>query len=319
MVWDTIHARDVRDGPVEEWGGIGYALEALSVTLPPSWEIAPIVKVGEDLAEPAFHYLRTLPRIRLEPGVRVVAEPNNRVELRYRNEERRTERLTGGVSSWAWPELAPLVRECDALYVNFISGREMELETARSVRASFRGPMYADLHSLFLGVTSHGDRFPRPLPFWSEWLRSFDAVQMNEDEFHLLGRARGDPWRLAAEEVGPELKLIAVTLGAEGAAYVAGPGFCPDPFSWPELRDRIAMPGASRSGKVSSEAGPEEGDPTGCGDVWGATFFSMLLAGSDLEKAMSRANEIAQRNVQHRGARGLRYHLQNRLPGETGG
>ena len=29
MVWDTIHARDPgRDAPIEEWGGIAYALAA---------------------------------------------------------------------------------------------------------------------------------------------------------------------------------------------------------------------------------------------------------------------------------------------------
>ena len=29
FVWDVIHGRDPRDAPVEEWGGITYALSAL--------------------------------------------------------------------------------------------------------------------------------------------------------------------------------------------------------------------------------------------------------------------------------------------------
>ena len=29
FVWDVIHGRDPRDAPVEEWGGITYALGAL--------------------------------------------------------------------------------------------------------------------------------------------------------------------------------------------------------------------------------------------------------------------------------------------------
>jgi hypothetical protein len=33
----------------------------------------PIVRVGADLAEQAFRFLRTLPRLELEHGVRVVA------------------------------------------------------------------------------------------------------------------------------------------------------------------------------------------------------------------------------------------------------
>ena len=37
FVWDVIHGRDPRDAPVEEWGGITYALGAL--------EAAPVGRV----------------------------------------------------------------------------------------------------------------------------------------------------------------------------------------------------------------------------------------------------------------------------------
>jgi sugar/nucleoside kinase (ribokinase family) len=55
------------------------------------------------------------------------------------------------------------------------------------------------------------------------------------------------------------------------------------------------------------------GDPTGCGDVWGATFFARLLSGDALDAAMEEANKRAARNVEHRGARGLFRHLVGRL------
>ncbi len=313
LVWDTIHARDLRTHPIEEWGGIAYALEALSASLAPEWEIVPVAKVGRDLSEEAFRYLRTVPRVRLDRGVRVVPEANNRVELRYGPEGRRTERLSGGVPPWLWADLAPIVHDLDALYVNFISGFELELDTARSLREGFRGPTYADLHSLFLGVGARGVRIPQELPSWGAWLRSFDAVQMNEDEFALLGREFDDPWRLAAEVVGSDLKLVLVTMGAEGAAYVAGPGFRADPGEWWSTRRKVGVAGPSRSGKVASEPAAEEGDPTGCGDVWGATFFARLLGGEDLEEAMGTANRTASRNVGHRGARGLHQHLRGRI------
>lgn len=319
LVWDTIHRRGQGSEPVEEWGGIAYGLAAATVALPPGWEIVPVVKVGRDLSEQAFRFLRALPRVRAEAGVRVVPAPNNRVELRYLDQQRRTEHLSGGVPPWRWPELAPIVRGCDALYVNFISGFEMELDTARALRSGFEGPTYADLHSLFLGVGTGGKRIPRELPAWSEWLCCFDAVQMNEDEFDLLGADGGDPWRLAAEVVGPELKLISVTLGSGGAAYVVVSGFDPDPRSWPGRRTRMAEPGAVRSGRVPRTREPAEGDPTGCGDVWGAAFFGRLLAGDSLEAAMREANRLAALNVGHLGARGLHHHLRGRLtPGTDG-
>ena len=189
------------------------------------------------------------------PGVVVVPEPNNEVEMRYAGHVRVTERLRGGVPPWTWEELAPLTRECDALYLNFISGFEMELGTARRLRGEFAGPMYADLHSLFLGLGGGGERVPQPLLHWTEWLCCFDAVQMNEAEFALLGHARGDPLKLAADAVGPELKLINVTLGPKGAAYVASPCFDPDPFTWPLRRGGLAAPGPVRSARVEGGGG----------------------------------------------------------------
>jgi sugar/nucleoside kinase (ribokinase family) len=311
LVWDRILDRDGRTHPVEEWGGIAYALSALGAALPPEWRILPILKVGRDVSEEAFRFLREIPRVDTSALV-VVPEPNNRVELRYTSDERRTERLTGGVPPWTWPELAPVLDLCDALYVNFISGREMELTAARALRTGYAGPTYADLHSLFLGMTPAGVRVPQVLQAWADWLRCFDGVQMNEDEFGLMGHASGDPWHVAADAVGAELRLMAVTLGPGGAAYVAGMDLDPDPFTW-RRGDRVARAGAARSGRVQLDHLPRKGDPTGCGDVWGATFFARLLGGDDLEAAMTEANRLASLNVEHRGARGLVRHLSGRL------
>jgi sugar/nucleoside kinase (ribokinase family) len=313
LVWDRIVDRDPLRAPVEEWGGIAYALGGFAAGLPDGWDVVPILKIGRDLGESALRFLRDVPRVVVGPGVRLVPEPNNRVDLRYLDRDRRTERLSGGVPPWTWAELAPLLSDCDALYVNFISGMEMEVDTAMAIRTEFPGPTYADLHSLFLGVSAAGLRVPQLLPSWGKWLRSFDAVQVNEDEFALLGRQYGDPWELAAEVVGPDLKLIAVTLGGEGAAYVAGSGFRADPATWPELRSKVAVPGPATSRKIPQRLESVDGDPTGCGDVWGASFFSRLLAGDPLDVAMEFANETAARNVIFHGARGLHLHLLGRL------
>lgn len=315
LIWDKIYQRDGRQGPVEEWGGISYGLEALSAALPPEWLIRPILKVGEDLAEEALRYLRSIPNVETVPGVEVVPLPNTRVELRYQDRDRRLERLTGGAPPWSWEQLEPVLADLDGLFVNFISGFELELETAVRFREGFHGPTYADLHSLFLGITSQGQRVPQELPGWGAWLRAFDAVQMNEDEFDLLGRSWGDPWQLAADAVGPELKLITVTLGERGAAYVAAPDFSPDPATWVGTRASLAAGGAARSGKISLGGDPKLGDPTGCGDVWGATFFGRLLGKDSLEEAMVAANSMAERNVEHLGARGLHLHLRGLLGG----
>jgi sugar/nucleoside kinase (ribokinase family) len=316
MVWDLIHARDGRAEPVEEWGGIAYALAAAVAAAPPGTTIVPIIRLGEDLAERAFTFLRTLPGLDLDRGITTVAESNNRVELRYHDSERRAERLTGGVGPWTWPELEPAIDGLDALYINFISGFELELPTAVTLRAHFRGPIYADLHSLMLGVGPGGVRVPRPLEAWREWLRCFDAVQVNEDELATLAHAWGDPWLFAAEAVGEEPRLLVVTLGERGSAYIAAPGLDEDPRSWqraPVLTPAAAPAGPVRTQRIDPELRPRAGDPTGCGDVWGASFFCALLARHPLDAAMRRANGAAARNVEHRGATGLHHHLQGRI------
>ena len=41
FVWDVIHGRDPLSAPVQEWGGITYALSAFDAALPPT-DNAPI-------------------------------------------------------------------------------------------------------------------------------------------------------------------------------------------------------------------------------------------------------------------------------------
>jgi len=161
-------------------------------------------------------------------------------------------------------------------------------------------------------MNHRGLRVPQSLAHWGEWFRCFDGVQMNEDEFELLGHQTEDPWQLTAGVLGGDLKLITVTLGPRGAAYVTAPAFDSDPVTWMDRRS-LSTTGPARSGRIGLGTPALTGDPTGCGDVWGATFFARLLSGDSLVAAMEEANKRAARNVEHRGARGLFRHLVGKL------
>jgi pfkB family carbohydrate kinase len=313
LVWDLIYGRDPLAPPAEEWGGIAYALSALDASLPENWEIVPLIKVGRDLSGQAQQFLRSLTR--LAPGARCVevTAPNNRVVLHYQSAERRCERMAGGVPGWTWVELGPMVADLDALYVNFISGFELCLGTAQALRHGFPGPIYADLHSLFLGMQQDGIRVLRPLPDAPSWFGCFDFVQLNEDEMQQL---TPDPLTLAAQALGTGVSLLTVTLGPRGVAYVAAPGF-----------DSVAVKRVAAASPLSrSPASPlsvrsalipaprvEAIDPTGCGDVFGAAAFARLLAGDTVEAALSHAAGLAGRNAAFRGATGLARHLRGEL------
>jgi hypothetical protein len=310
MVWDVIHGRDPRDVPVEEWGGIAYALAAADAALPDDWELVPIMKVGADRIAHAREWMRTLKRV--APDARPIEVPyaNNRVELRYVDAERRSELLHGGVPGWTWQGLAPLVADVDALYVNFISGYELDLAAAQLLRQHYRGPIYADLHSLTLGVSPTGLRTPQRLLNVDVWCRCFDFVQVNEDELALMAE---DGMALAATALGSGVQCLIVTLGRRGHIYFSAHGFAQ--LSDVKRGSRAENAGAIRTALLSTPvvAPRDDADPTGCGDVFGATYFSRLAAGDTFEPAMHAATAAAARNASLRGATGLASFLRREL------
>ncbi len=308
MVWDVIHGRDPARAPVEEWGGIAYALAGLDAALDENWEIVPLIKVGRDMSERAAAFLRDLEH--RAPGARFleVDSPNNRVVLQYQSSERRCERMAGGVPGWTWPELGPMVRDLDAIYLNFISGFELCLGTATALRQVFTGPIYADLHSLFLGMQHDGLRTLRPLPDAPSWFRCFDIVQMNEDEMRELSP---DPMALSAGVLEAGASLLLVTLGPRGVIYVAAPQFDRLPVHRASA-DHPSMGAAVRTARIPSTPVPDA-DPTGCGDVFGAACFARLLAGDPLDHALATAVRLAERNAGFRGASALRQRLRGHL------
>src|SRR5882762_3902430 len=224
FVWDVIHGRDARAVPVEEWGGITYTLSGLDAGLYDDWEIVPIMKVGADLAGRAREFLRTLRHIAPDAALVEVPYPGHRVELRYFDEERRTEVLSGNIPGWSWLGLKPLIDDArlDALYINFLSGWELDLETTQLLRQHFRGPIHCDLHMKVMAVQPDGLRTFRPIPNVAEWCACFDFLQMNEDE---LATIAPDSMSLAATAIASGVSCLLVTLGKRGAIYVASPGF----------------------------------------------------------------------------------------------
>lgn len=294
LVWDVIYGRDPAAPPVEEWGGIAYALGGLDAALAPSWQIVPLIKVGSDLRSEAASLLRSLTH--LVPGGRCVdvPVPNNRVTLRYQSAERRCERMAGGVPGWTWSELGPMVRDLDALYLNFISGFELELGTAQALRQAYQGLIYADMHSLLLGMPQDGVRMLKALPDPVAWLHCFDVVQMNEDE---MAQFAPDPLAMAAMAMGAGVKLLVVTLGPRGVVYFEGSS----PI-------RTALLPAPVVDAV---------DPTGCGDVFGAALCARLVAGDQTETAIQTAQGLAARNATLRGATSLGRLLKGELVGAS--
>ena len=303
LVLDRIHSPPDVPGarePTEDWGGLVYSLEAFEAARDSDWTFLPIAKVGADVYAEAVGRIETLSGVAGLEGLRRVPGPNNRVDLHYHDAGDRCERLTGGVPGWVWPELEPLVAGCDALYVNFIAGWELDLPAARALRRGFGGPIHADIHSLLLGVDSSGVRVRRGLPDSDEWMACFDHVQGNEAEIAVVS-GEADPRSAVARLVERGAAAAFCTLGREGAAWAVADGGS----GVEALEDDGA-------------AGPAAAvDPTGCGDAWGAACVATLLAGRSVRTAVRRANRFGVVTAAHRGTTGLARALGRLEP--TGG
>jgi hypothetical protein len=307
FVWDVIYGRDPRRDPVEEWGGITYALSAFDAALPDSWQVVPLAKVGADLWPHARRFVSGLRRVAPDAMPIEVPNANNRVRLEYATDELRSEVLRGGVPPWTWAGLQPLLHDLDALYINLISGFELDLETLQLIRRHYRGPIYLDLHSLLLGIQPDGTRFPQAIADPRSWFACADLLQVNEQEMSMIAP---DPMALAATAMHAGVQSLTVTLGKRGVVYVLAPGF--DRLDdLPRNDDQRA--GAVRTALVPAEPVGIPGDPTGCGDVFGATYFSRLLSGDTFGEALKAAIRAASRNVAFRGAGGLAAFLRGEL------
>ncbi len=224
LVLDEI-VRPGRPAATGLWGGIAYSVAAFDHVLGPDWRLVPLIVVGADVAEAGERCLARLSPSADLSRLRTADARNNRVELRLAPGGRRKERLAGGVPGWTADEIAGELAGLDALYVNFVSGTEMTLAGSRRICDDFGGPAYADLHSLFLGSESDGVRVPRVVSDAPHVAACFDCVQMNQEEFALFRRSGGgDEPALAGRT-----KLLAVTLGANGADLFERPRVATDP------------------------------------------------------------------------------------------
>lgn len=317
FIWDIIHGRPgqpAHGNTVEEWGGITYSLAGFDAALGNDWEMVLLTKSGQDMAVKTREFTNSLTKLAPNTGPILVPDPTTRVTIVYKTAERRNEYLTGGITSWSWLGLKPLLADLDALYINLISGFELDLETAQLIRQNFKGPIYCDLHSLLLMRHPDGLRTYQPLPNVAGWCGCFDIMQVNEDEMHMMAP---DGMALAATAIANGVSNLIVTVGSRGAIHFAAPGF----EKLEDLPAKDPMPrAAALGGPIRTELMPvrpaqslSDLDPTGCGDVFGSTYFAKLLSGDNFAEAMQAALSAASRNVNHRGATGLGHYLRGSI------
>lgn len=299
---DTITLAD--ETKIESWGGLLYSLKYLHDS--GIGEIYPVANVGADGYRSIIKILKRFPRLRMN-FIKKVPEDNNHCFLYYHNQSHKCEILKGGVPPITFSRVKPLL-DCDAVLVNFISGRDIRLDALEKFRAQYDGIIYLDIHSMTLGrrkVEGGVKRFLRRPPYWRRYADCADILQVNESEFEVLtgvsfmrvgkpgpyGRVSTVKDRAALlREAGLELftnglsraGCMAVTCGRRGT-YL--------------FYDRMRP----KARKISVVEAKRVYDTTGCGDAFGAGFLAEFVRTGSYIKAGKYGNAVAASRCEIRG------------------
>ena len=271
----------------EGWGGMLYNLVTFSYLLGEKSHIFPVCNLGSDVFDEVIKIIDCLPGISREFFNRV-PERNNHCFLSYIDYERKTEILKGGVRPLKFSDVQGLL-ECDFILLNYISGRDIYLNSLKKLRRLYRGKIYVDVHSYTLGKRSDGSRYWRRPSGWMQVLLAADYIRMNRQELHLLVESKATGYK--ERDIYKECKMIhrglqkidqrginrilIITDGGNGCflSYCCGREHIFKHFAVSEVIDR--------------------GNVTGCGDCFSAGFLVSLAVGKGDEAAAVAANRVA--------------------------
>jgi hypothetical protein len=236
--------------------------------------------------------LKKFQHIERKTGLWPTDSQTNRVQLVYRENGNRVEHCPHILPALTNDELTPaLLESFDGLFVNMISGYDVDIETLEtSLHGSKKKPyIHVDIHALVLGSLSEKDenapfgegREPRGVKEWKRWLTLADSVQMNELEVRWLA----DPELRSEQELlkyillsnqFPKLRYLILTRAERGATLF-------------DFEHEMVYNAAPLNIKAI--------ETTGSGDVFGSAFVFFVLSGKRSEEALQQAVEWASWNT----------------------
>jgi sugar/nucleoside kinase (ribokinase family) len=271
----------------ESLGGIIYNTIVLAL-LCPDKTVLPIAYCGTDSFDELTEVLSDFHNVDFSGIVEHKGGCNENL-LRYVNPERKEEVLTARVPPID-QNMIRLSLDSDLALLNFISGFDLGLDTARNLKSSFGGTVYMDVHSMTLGIGKNGARFEKRVENWREWASCADIIQMNKKEATLFAGVEKPPEQVSLLicQAGPGLCLV--TLGGEGVLVSS--------FDEGIIEQNLvpAVPVDVR-------------DTIGCGDVFAAAFISRFIEGDAALDCAKEANLYAGRCCESAGVEELKRRL----------
>ena len=161
----------------------------------------------------------------------------------------------------------------DGILINMITGFDISLEQLISLRKSFKGFIYFDVHTLSRGLEADGKRSFRTIPDFSKWAGLLDIIQVNQHELLTLSDKK-DQMDIVREILNSGTKYLILTMEELGAKVFY-----------------------LENGEINSVFKPankiEVKNKIGCGDIFGAVFFYDYLINRDINKSLEKANYAA--------------------------
>jgi sugar/nucleoside kinase (ribokinase family) len=277
-----------RKSPEGLLGGILYSVITIA-SIAKDIEVVPVAWIGEDYYTDVMELLSSYSNIDSR-GIQSNLKGTNENLIQYTSEEERKEKLLQRVPPISFDMISPYL-DSDLLLINLISGFDLTLNTLQDIKKKSEGLIYVDIHSLTLGVDSEGNRFPREIKNWIDWVSLSDLFQANAREVsHLLSRDFGN--RESYDEAGFLLldhgpRVAMFTFGGDGISVFYRKGGV-----------KVSVSLSDKKRKVK--------DSTGCGDVFGGGFVVSYLKDRDPIEAAQFANRLAGQFTQFIGIEGLR-------------
>ena len=161
----------------------------------------------------------------------------------------------------------------DGIFINMVTGFDINLKQMEEVRKEFNGLIYFDVHTFSRGVSNDMRRNFRRISGFDKWAKNIDILQVNEEEIQTISDEKNEI-DIVREMFSYGIKILIVTKDEHGArAYFI------------EEREIKSVFISAIKVKVLNKVG--------CGDVFGAVIFYNYIRKVDIIDSLMAANLAA--------------------------
>ncbi|MCH8034965.1 MAG: carbohydrate kinase family protein [Bacteroidetes bacterium] len=161
----------------------------------------------------------------------------------------------------------------DGIFINMVTGFDINLKQMEEVRKEFNGLIYFDVHTFSRGVSNDMRRNFRRISGFDKWAKNIDILQVNKEEIQTISDENNEI-DIVREMFSYGIKILIVTKDKHGArAYFI------------EEREIKSVFISAIKVKVLNKVG--------CGDVFGAVIFYNYIRKVDIIDSLMAANLAA--------------------------